>query len=738
MTSLTWLDQRGNPLPRDPEGAQFIRLMGGRCGLLDVCVHASSTGVDAVELLGEHPEQLVDLGGSVFGRQTRSGRRMKREEDSWKAAGEMIAIGRFQGEEVARSRLAVLPANFSDAEYQRMLLEIGLTAVSSASWVQASVGARAVTPQRGKDSIGVSTAWGDVTLDALLTLINEFERALPTIRRRPLSTVRRESRVVPSYRAARMARGARRLVRRPGARNVSIEALSESFDSMENQFLRWVIEHQMLPLVQIELVGSEDTHSSRDEDLEQLVFPAAERNERLQDLASRLREADARGRDHSARRMILSDMKMKLAGWLSEAPLQRVSLVPAQVAPTERLLGTPGYRDVFHAFEQAQISLGHGVVKGLAIADAVLRREVGATWRCYETWCFAQIARAFGELGGFCTPPGERTLGEFLEIADREVRIPRSTPLVLCRGEVRVELQYEPSLPSSRDGKGRRLPQGQSKDLTPDFLVTIQRGRSKGQFVLDAKYRDYAKQGARTLVSDLWTTALLKYRDGLNTSPDPNRAQIAGSYILHSDPAARSTRNDFWGGVPAEEWLSSGALEELDEECLLVRGHACGIIRLRPDDDRDFQLGRLLDMWLQFHVPADGFECSRCGTALVVGSDVRMERRGKITDEFHEVNYINKSWREGWQTSVLCVCPTCSNYWFQNHCKASGHQIFKLGRRSYHEESRQPWTERGMYVCPECGDDPPREAFQERGHVRHEQERPPTWADDRPDEGLPF
>lgn len=741
MIELTWCDQFGNELPRYADGKQFIRLLGGPCGLLDVRLFASpATSIDTVSLVGERPEQLENIGNGIFSRSPRTRKRLRMEEDSLKAAGEITAVALSKGTEVGRTRLTVLPANFTEAEHQQMLLEIGLAAISSASWVEASVGAKAVSPKRQGSTVGITTDAAELVLNPALELIEEFERALPIIHRRPLLTVRREGCVVPLHRAARKSRGIRQLVQKPGRRNIFAEALSDNFDSTENRFLRWIIERQLLPLIHVEKLRSSKTPDYRDEMLDALVLHAGERNDRLKSLADRVKEANLNIPKDSVIVNNLECVERKLLCWLSENPLKDTISIPWLVSPTERLLGTPGYREVFHAFELAQIALGRTGTMGIAIVNAVIRREVGATWRCYETWCFTQIVRAFGELAGFRTPPGHKTFGEFIEIIDGEIRIPRATPLVLRRGKVHVKLQYEPRLPSSRNGSGIRLPPGEIRNLTPDILVTIQRGRSKPRhFILDAKYRDYGKQGAKTVFRDLWKTALLKYRDGISSANVPDPTEITGSYILHSDPTARSSRNDFWGGIPAEEWLPHDESFVLDSECRAVRGHACGLIRLRPDKDRDLQLGKLIDMWLQFHVRPDGFECSRCGTKLEEGKDVRIEHKKRIEDENHEINYIRKAQREGWQTSVLCVCPTCNYYWFQNHCKRAGHPIFKLGHRSYHEESLQPWPTRCMYICPTCGDDPPPETFHEPTRYPNVTDLSPSrkWPLD-PDDDIPF
>lgn len=320
-------------------------------------------------------------------------------------------------------------------------------------------------------------------------------------------------------------------------------------------------------------------------------------------------------------------------------------------------------------------------------------------------------------MAGFRTPAGERAIGEILTIHGSEVRIPQGQPVLLERGDIRVALTYEPKAPSSRDGKGNRVEHGFST-LTPDIHISIKRGNSTAKhFILDAKYRDYLAQHDSARAEDLVRTALLKYFDGLRTVDHPDRVFVTSSLIVHSDPSPQGPNNDFWGGIPAEDWLPTASLADLDMTGLEgIRNHSVGLVRLRPGDGTDFQLGRLIDLLLQYHVGASGFECPRCGMSLQAGDDVLISRKVDLADADHERRYILKAQREGWQTSILCICPNCSNYWFQNHC-GQGHPLYKTGRRSYHQPSRHKWPTPGMYICPTCGDDPPPDDFLDRsGH----------------------
>lgn len=732
MSALTWLDQKDRELPRANGGVQYIRLLGGYCGLLDLRLAVSPPdSTDSVSLLGDRVETLEQVRPGLFARTPRADSRSKFDAGSFSAAGEIVAVAFLDGAEVARSRLKVLPANFTDLEYRQMLLEIGLAAVSSASWVQAPVSAQGVSTAKAGSTTGLKAGYAHATFATLEACVDEIREAMTEIVRHPLQDVRATSTVMPVSRVLGRPRAVQAFVKRPGRRTVTLDIPSESLDCPENQYLRWAFERVLLPLARLERIRVSEGHGGRDEELERLFFGAAKRNERLQDLAARIREAGDQTPHEESRARSLDRIEGQIEEWCRTLPVEASSPVAVRPFPTERMLGTPGYRTVFQAMERIETNLGGTAHKGLAIADAVLRREVKATWRCYETWCVVQTLRAFAEIGGFRTPEGEQTLGELLEIVDHEVQIPRGIPIVLARStELIVEIVYEPQLPSSRDRGGRST--DSVHELKPDILVTIRRGRSaRKHFILDAKYRDYAKQGLSQVAHDLCVTALLKYRDGISTAASPDAKKISGSYILHSDPAGRHAKNDFWGGVPAESWLPHDAVADLPDGWQGTWGHACGLIRLRPDRERDFQLGRLLDMFLQYLVPKQGFECPRCGEVLAIGTDVRLERKGNIKDVEHEVNYIRKALRKRWGfTSLVCVCPACSNLWFENHCQEYGHPLFKQGRRSYHEASRHQWSTPGMYICPTCGDDPEPGSARARRSSPTQNEEPPFGLDE--------
>jgi predicted component of viral defense system (DUF524 family) len=636
--------------------------------------------------------------------QTRSQSRGSRS-----AAGVMSAVAYIREREVAHSELKVLPANFSEEEYQQMLEEIGSLALSSDSWIHADISTEVSETGKGKSS-DLSTK-----IQSLIDCVQVIEDKLPLLEASPLLELKRQDCPVPVHRISRTSKGLKAFVRNPGRRYILQPALTESLDSNEHRFLRWLVEQWLLP-VMTSLCDSLKSSMEVQESLEE-VRGHSSRSSTIKELLSRLTQ-------HRKQEEKKCELERKLEQSLESLHQLRncklllaASVTATEIQPSERLLGTPGYRDIYLAYRAAVEAMGGTLQQGIRIFNAIVRKEVRATWQCYELWCFVQLLRTFGELGGFCFQKGSTLFSESLVLNGQTLQLKPKTRLTLVRpnSSLEVELCYEPRMQSRRDARTGALLEGnQTTTLRPDFMVSINRnGREKVHFLLDAKYRDYEKQGEPILKRDLWTTAHLKYFEGINEANSD--VQIRGSYILHSDPAARNNKNDFWGGVRPEDWLKEehGIQEELLPKSKRCKGHHFGLIRLRPDKDCNFQLRRLLDMWLLFHVPTEtlSIECPRCGEKLQIDHDIGLIPKKKDNPP-DEVDFIRKVLTEQRTRSVVCVCPNCWNFWFQNHCRER-HPLYKAGKRSFHTPSKYEWGKSGMYICPTCDDDPDPRKYRE-------------------------
>ncbi len=715
MNSPEWTDAHGNALPRGADGIQEFALLSSDTRLAHLQLRPpESLQVDAAFVEGSERLRLVrnDAGRFAFPNEPGASRR----GEFGNASGILEAVLESEGRKVGDVPLRVLAANFTTEEYSRMLRDIARVAVASLSLVHVKSSARRLHRHEVGETIGVLAKPSEPLVDALREFVSKAEAAIPTIESRPLRTMTRQTRMTPLHKAARNAAGARRVATRLDRRHVMSESLEEHLDSTENRHVTWMLKRFALPLV----------HALRAAEPELPPIDDAHEREVKGLISGGRGEGKGQGRvdgpDEGARREAfdgwlvgrnaeLDGMAEKMQRWLAIAPLKASQNVTVAPPPTSRMMGTPGYREVFDAFHELAGDDVERWRRGLEVSEAIVNHEVHATWRCYEYWCLSQLVETFMTVARF-DRRGELAFADIVEIIGGELHIRPASTLTLHRtspeGGLGVTIRYQTRVSSKRNEKGEWVVGKAGSELVPDFLISIARHGHPAdplRFVFDAKYRDYGKQGPAAVFGDLVTTALIKYRDGLSREG----REIRGSFILHSDPTPRDrSRNgkstpcvDFWGGMEAQRWLTEHARArrwhepQVGEAVEEAPGHTCGLIRLRPDDDRLVQLGRMVDMLLLYHMAShhpDSYcpSCSRCGSAVRAfekeSLDLGRKRRPSILYQ--------------------CSNSLCSHAWFHNECTHCGTAFIKMGGRSFHERSRNKgWSHGGMYICPNCHDD---------------------------------
>lgn len=756
MPQIVFVDPEGREVPREG-GQQTIRQFSS-CPPTMVGVRLSGFPKDAsVEVAGSTPATLeqVEVEDDQTGTWRRSDRVVKdTRAEAATAAGDVVVRVLRGGVVLAAESLRVRPANFDDAEYQRMLLEIGLLAASSASWVQGDVRADAVTGVG--DDLGHRSRSREVADHGLVQAVMTARvllDSLPAMERSPLRALRSEVRPSDVARAVARVDGLRRHLTTPGKSKVVVARPAESLDTEEHRWLRWLVDGALIPRLEahVHLAGS--AWGSEGDDGEDWFRSA-------------VKDALARGGNANPHLRLLLESPTRVerpstdpSGPPAEAVLRELRLArrsspvltgeaPATMPRmSERLLGHPAYRAVAEQWIAATGLNTTSATRGLRFLRAVLRREVRATWKCFEAWCFVRLAAALHHVAGFSTTRGRPTLAEIVEIHRGELRLRKGLDgaLLMVRREgsgeeLKVRIAHEPVVQSTRDGEGRERPPGAPlSKLTPDILVSFfgAGGRELAHVVFDAKYASYTAEPGRAW-ADLWTTARVKYLEGLRGAHElgaPDAIWPVASFILHSDNSFQGSRwnpqFEYWGEQPVRMRFRPPGEPHPGEDLPDVTGHRVGLVRLRPGPQSTRQFAKLVDLMLLYHLQnIDSnwqFVCPRCGARLTPGQDVRpaslRDWAERSPGEEGEVQRVARGRGSG---SLYCRCPDCGFGWLRNNCVRDGdeprHLLIKRGPvMGWHMPTRHRDKIEGMYVCPVCGSDPDPDFWRHRPLRRLEQ-----------------
>jgi len=124
------------------------------------------------------------------------------------------------------------------------------------------------------------------------------------------------------------------------------------------------------------------------------------------------------------------------------------------------------------------------------------------TWDLYETWCFIRLRRVLQDV--------------LPELTWKRVRAPSCRDCFAGTGlGIQVQLLWQPVFRHSADGPMQNDVRSISKELRPDFAVTIDRPASKRWFILDAKYR----QGRQSILDAMYSAHV--YHDALRRFDEP-------------------------------------------------------------------------------------------------------------------------------------------------------------------------------------------------------------------------
>jgi len=339
--------------------------------------------------------------------------------------------------------------------------------------------------------------------------------------------------------------------------------------------------------------------------------------------------------------------------------------------PTQRMLGTGGYSDIYNLFHQKVLAKEKDcpdVKKGFRKLRKLFFANISKDSKVYEIWCFLQLYKAFSERASFQL---KDKIVDFLTVSeDGVLAFKKSTVLNMerCSSDgfkIKMDLCYEYDFKKSK--------------LTPDFLVVIKCNGILNSFVFDAKWRNYQAL-ENSLSHDIYETAYNTYK--IRLTNEVGNLEALSCFILHSDDKEIDDKKiyEHWNGGSLFKWLAQPS----DFKYSDVREHQIGAICLRPDNHLNEKLSKIVYMLLLYHVanrvPKVEEYCPRCGSI----GEVNTEKKSRI--------------------SIERQCPSRScrlQWWITNCTNDKSHRIVKLGdNKSFHE----PLNKNGHYECPVCGD----------------------------------
>lgn len=740
MSLRAWfVDPNGDAYPTSGANVQYVDQF--TLSVDSLCVKVEPWGDFIVEIDGTPPEQLIVEKGLYVRQATKSKLESRWRKEQAGAAGDIEVVVRNQkGVVVCRSTLTIRPANFSEAELQRLLDEIGQLALSQVTRVWAR-GLR-VEPRDSLDS-------GSIAFEALEKCLQTWMNVWHGIERAPL----RAHSIVLGHTsintALRRPNGIRAVLSNPGRQRVVSPTIVETTNCTENQWVLWALAMVIRPTLDALLLSTTLAAEQQVDDrkwilsrldiaIEQWKLPdAVQFREKLGKAMNKPGTSIAQPK----LRALLSQVNTYLQSSLFDG------LNPPLEEPirTERLISHSLYGALVKGIDDCFGEMTRSLSRAATFLGRIRAGQIKSTWRCYEIWCLLALIDSFQRLARFEALSANDWWINRLAERDGELSldVSRARPVTLQRSKDdlldQIELMYEPKIPSLRGADGNPITKG-VRTLTPDFLFHVMRSDTSTHrmdsfyVVMDAKYRDYSKQ-REVMAEDAWTVCRAKYLEGFR---EASRAGAAGSvmpravFVLHSNPP-RADSSEYWGEQPLRNWLqSTGARPDFVGHGIgdTWQNHSIGLLPFRPDFDRVRISSQIIDLWFTYYCQnaKSSAICPRCAYRLKPGKDTRFDSNpGKNYTEESLISLTREGGIKKRRPTLFHMCSECGFYWVENHCFHNHHLLLKLGKRTMHAPSRQGYDPLWMYVCPACGSDPtPEELSQLRGdvmsdvHDRHE------------------
>lgn len=537
-----------------------------------------------------------------------------------------------------------MSCNIDKDSHQKMVQDIGALALTSLHYHHASTKIRKTDSHNPQQRHYAQAPELEARRDYILTA-QTILRLLPQIEKMPLRDMQKKAGWVAKEKAIRHEQGVKAFIKQPHRTKIQTQQLTESLNCPENQLLLWITDtvYERLSKIQQEY-GSVFFESQ---------MPENTPNQQINTLCNELKTAQ------------------------NSRLFNEVSRIYNPPLPTERMLGSLGYGEIYHIFQQKVLRNTSIYTLKLALSKikTIENLPIHKDYKIYEIWCFIQLYFAFVRYANF--EPTQNIL-DLLEIStENNLLFKEGCCLTLKRGEISIKLFYE-----------KKIEYANNK-VKPDFLIELYYPNNTKPlaFVFDAKWRKYQemphdeekcnnedKKGYKCISCDAYTVAYKKYWLNINNHPN---YQLLSSFILHSDneKIENHLRYEHWNGFNFFHWLSKFEVyKSIDIKESIIRNHSVGAIMLRPDETLNNALSRLVYLILLYHLgnvwPEADNLCPQCGKKTI-------QQKGH-----HHCNSCNLQW----------TVRQCS--------KNNKHRIIDMG--DTHKTLHVIETNNKEMKCPSC------------------------------------
>ena len=757
MADLIFCDAAsGEPLPFEEDGGYYVRTQyDGTWLARPVRAMEGRIGLWA----GESFRDLVwddALQGYILPRKTKRQQDFAKEVEGTPGLLELFCWSGYKIDPGSRLAppLFTLPASLSREEYGALLAQLREAAIATKSAIQAPVPVGdQVSGQKATLAESLSCQ-----AEALVELSNVTRAYWPLISAHPARELQRKPALVRNDhpRVHATPAGVMQQAIRPDRTRVTIQTVTEDFDTAENRFLCYVLE-QILGKQAVVLAERlrRRSHILKEQLGRPLNLHGLPR--RYWDLyRQRHRKQRQRLRNQITQYEGLAQKLEDAARWAKSAVqsswLQQSSEragIPKQ--PSQRLLRSLDYAPIYRSYLQVTHATNVSTVsRVLDMLGRYEERPVRSVDRLYELWLFFQVYQTLVDDFGF-QPKGSQPI-EALRWKKGRLTLPKDGFQLVLRIEdqgewievCQAELWYEPVVHTPDCGPDKRcfdahicpllhcyekiVSEDWKNTLRPDVLLTVKYDGHEYRFALDAKYRSYdtlcvpeselRSYGVdNTFEHDVLGVAKMKYFDVLN---------LTAAFIVHTDNRPQYT---FFGQEPFHRIperqavaLERDVLQRLhwqkiipeaglniDQQGSVWPAHCFGAVCATPL--RPGNLHRLLKCFLMYHARIINV-CWYCRKRLTVENGGAHTQPGRDKDVRElsvekEQDLVIKIERGQIRGAVYYQCPDCGDFWILQRCYGQKHPLLKLGPDSFHAPSRIQPDNLWVNLCPACGSDLP-------------------------------